>query len=60
MNATHHRVAPGKGYDTAAGGTWETASSVDTAVPPQGYAHAGQGVLALLQAGNTAKKTVLT
>ena len=42
MNATHHRVAPGKGYDTAAGGTWETASSVDTAVPPQGDARAGQ------------------
>ena len=43
MNPNHRRVALGKGCNTAAGGTRETAPSVDTAVPPQGYARARHG-----------------
>ena len=42
MNPSHRLFSLVKGCDTVAGGTRETALLVDTAVPPQGDARAGQ------------------
>ena len=43
MNPSHRLFSLGKGCDMAAGGTREKAPSVDTVVPPLGYARAEEG-----------------